>query len=294
MIPIVAQFLIGFFVIILAFAGGLNVLYGDVSSLWSGGNEFMDSAKNAFTGLGNQVTNNVFQPYVFYWLGDITLFVYLIVCGIVLVNMLIAMMGSKFSDITQKHLLLRKQQFYKGEAFIEFAHSLLPAPLNIFHVIFLLLTKPCWPFGEFDRWMYYSIPNPFIFTGQLREMWSEYIDWLSQKNGDKEKKDDDDYFQEKDQYDAAGDVDEDSAYVAKHAEIKPFMDSYFRTWRGKFFDEQTQLGGKGDDHRKGDEKISKGKETKKISSPRESVKQTKSQKKRDDDDDNYIALQDNS
>jgi len=102
--------------------------------------------------------------------------------------------------------------------------------------------------------MYYSVPNPFIITGQLREMWSKYIAWLYKHSDDSEKENDGiykhsddsekendgkDYFLEKDQYDAAGDDDEVSAYVAKHAEIKPFMDVYFQTWQLKFGDRQT-------------------------------------------------------
>jgi len=246
LLPVVGQFLMGFFVIIVSFAGGLNILYGSLSVLWSGGNEYMDSTQNALTGLNNRVDNFVFQPYVVYWLGDATLFVYLIICGIVLVNMLIAMMGSKFQDLTQKHLLLRKQLFAKGSALIELEHAILPAPLNIVHIIFLLITKPWWPHGEFDRWMFVVLRNPFIFTGQLRDMWCKFLAWKknphlfddgeeSEEEEQEEAADStDEFFQEKDQYDVNASEDELNAYVSQLNKIKPFIDKYFARWHKNY------------------------------------------------------------
>jgi len=318
MIPVVGQFLIGFIVIIISFAGGLNVLYGDTSSLWSGGNEYIDSSLNAFTGIGNQVTNNLFQPYALYWLGDITIVVYFIISGIVLVNMLIAMMGSKFGDLTQKHLLLRKQHFYKGSALIELEHAILPAPFNVPHLIFLLLTKSCWPFGEFDRWMYVVLPNPFSFTGQLRDMWCKYLEWKENKEEDEDEAEEpeaeaggdeevDEYFREKDQYDANADEDELNAYVEKLQQIKPFVDKYFKTWHSQYRkalathrrnekegrihgDDGTDRGG-GGDHK------DSGNSSRKPDSPKKHSKAVKSPRKtKDNDDDNkdsdYVAMTD--
>jgi len=310
MIPVVAQFLIGFIVIIISFAAGLNVLYGSVSPMWSGGNEYMDSAINAFTGLDNQVQNNVFQPYVAYWLGDITLFIYLIICGIVLVNMLIAMMGSKFADLTQKHLLLRKQHFYKGAALIELEHSIFPAPFNLPHLIFLFLTKPWWPYGEYDRWIYLMQPNPFIFTGQLRDMWCKYLDWLDRdKDEDEEQpeeEDDEDYFKEKDQYDANADEDELNAYVSKLVAIKPFIDMYFSRWQTRYREalathRRNVMARGADDSNDDDDDQGKKEKEKGIESPqkKKSPKVVKAKKKSKDDDDDekdpdYVAMQDKS
>jgi len=289
----------------------------------------MDSALNAFTGIGNQVENNLFQPYVLYWLGDLTIIVYFIICGIVLVNMLIAMMGSKFGDLTEKHLLLRKQQFYKGAALIELEHAILPAPFNVPHLIFLLLTKSCWPFGEFDRWMYVVLPNPFLFTGQLRDMWCKYLEWKvaqkkKKKGGEEEEEEEDEdeeseenetdeYFKEKDQYDANADEDELNAYVEKLSAIKPFVDGYFRSWHSKYrhalethrkheLESDTVAVSDKDEE---DAIISggSGNSSKKAVSPRsppkkkekEKVKATKSPRTRKDDDDkdpDYVAMTD--
>jgi len=305
-------------VIIVSFAGGFNILYGEVSSLWSGGNEFVASMVNAFTGLDNRVTNNVFQPYVVYWLGDITVFIYLIICIIVLVNMLIAMMGAKFTDLTEKHVLLRKQLFARGSALVELEHAILPAPLNIFHLIVLYIWKPWWPYGEFDRWMYTVLPNPFIFTGQLRDMWCKYQEWRKDPkcldDGDEEEEESEDesdeddaeeFFLEKDQYDVNASEDELNHYVIKLNKLKPFMDKYFARWHRRYKKALlTHRGGDdgGDDGGDGgDDASTKLKSPKKT--PTKSPKSQKSpkspkdkkkgkEKNTDLDDPDYIAMAD--
>jgi len=317
----------GFFVIIVSFAGGLNILYGSLSVLWSGGNEYMDSTQNALTGLNNRVDNFVFQPYVVYWLGDATLFVYLIICGIVLVNMLIAMMGSKFQDLTQKHLLLRKQIFAKGSALVELEHAILPSPLNIPHLIFLLMTKPWWPYGEFDRWMFVVLPNPFIFTGQLRDMWCKFLEWkknphvFHEHEGEEEEEEEepekeeaadsaDEFFQEKDQYDVNASEDELNAYVSKLDKLKPFIDAYFTRWHKNYIiahkthrlthhddsDDPTsgRLGSSGSKPHHEEHKKEEKKEEKKPEKKKDRKKSKSSKKDDESDDPDYIAMQDKS
>jgi len=237
LLPIVGQFFIGFSVIIISFGAGLNMLYGAFSSEWSGGQEYIDSLQNALAGLNNRVTNNLFQPYLVFWFGDAVIFCYLIICAIILVNMLIAMMNTRFEELSSSFILQRKRNMYKGANFVFLEHTVLPMPLNTFHILWILalksVQKPTDPFRFFARWTFYTLPVQYVFTGLLRHMWIQYLEWKKQPKKDDEKENADnggaDIFKEPDRY--SPDADGEAELYATHlASVQPFVNQYFEKW----------------------------------------------------------------
>jgi len=174
MLEVTGQFFLGYSLIILAFSLSFSILYGSTAEYWSNFNQFFSATKNALAGYDNTVENDGFTPYAFYWFGDVMILLYLVITGIVCINMLIAMMGNAFNNMVDKQILKRQRAFAKGDIYFQTEKFLLPPPFNLIHLMILGTSFCCWEHGRFQRWEPKSHNDAYSICMLLKEMYMFY------------------------------------------------------------------------------------------------------------------------
>jgi len=107
------QFLMAYVSLIFGFGSALGVIYGTTSSNWSGVNQFFSATQNVVVTYLNLVSNSGLR-WNLGW-GDFFLIILFLICNIVLLNMLIAMMNSKFSSLIDNNILRQELTFFPSK-----------------------------------------------------------------------------------------------------------------------------------------------------------------------------------
>jgi len=218
MLEVTSQFFLGFTVIIIAFSISFSILYGSTAPNWSNFNQFFSATQNALAGYGNTVENDGFAPYLYFWFGDAMILLYLVITGIVCINMLIALMGNMFNNLVDKQVLKRQRAFAKGDIYMQTEKFLLPPPFNLLHLIVLGTTYFCWDQRRFKRWEPKSHNDAYSVCMILKEMYLLYR---------KEEIVNNDFFEFNDN------DDDDSRLSTTNVKLLPFVNKFFISRRPK-------------------------------------------------------------
>jgi len=130
------------------------------------------------------IPNDGFVPLPIHWFGDLFMFVYYTLSAILLVNLLIAMMGSKFNDLMEDSSLSDKR--IDGEWWYEMGKLLiyyerfpfLPTPFNIIQIIVVIIIYPMRYFSaSWDGFIWNFFPS---WSSRGRIKWQLY--WEEHKD----------------------------------------------------------------------------------------------------------------
>jgi len=180
--------------------------------------QFFAATQNALAGYNNNVDNDGFAPYAFYYIGDFLLLFYLVITAIVCINMLIAMMGNRFNFLVEKQILKRQVAFAKGDIYFQTEKFLLPPPFNILHLLILGLSYPWWENRKFQRWLPKNHNDAYSICMNLKEMYLEFRK-AEIESGETNTPDD---------------ADDDDKKLAKiNVRLHPFVSVFFRKRRPK-------------------------------------------------------------
>uniref|UniRef100_A0A6B2KYF7 Polycystin cation channel PKD1/PKD2 domain-containing protein n=1 Tax=Arcella intermedia TaxID=1963864 RepID=A0A6B2KYF7_9EUKA len=121
------------FVMVVGFASAFNLIYGGSEEIFTGWAPSVFTCVTIAFGDQQFITNDEFLPLPLAYFGDLMMIVYVVLSVILLVNLLIAMMGSTYGDLMEDSRPIEGEwSVATGEILLHYERFLfLPPPLNI-------------------------------------------------------------------------------------------------------------------------------------------------------------------